>query len=60
MLQTVKSDLRLYPSKNLRERENNGGKRKKIIDTKVSVTPIFLSTSKISPISFQVPSALSN
>lgn len=59
MLQTVKSDLRLYPSKNLREREN-GEKRKKIIDTKVSVTPIFLSTSKISPISFQVPSALSN
>lgn len=24
MLQTVKSDLRLYPSKNQRERENNG------------------------------------
>lgn len=36
MLQTVKSDLRLYPSKNQRERENNG-KIGKIIDTKVSV-----------------------
>lgn len=59
MLQTVKSDLRLYPSKNQRERENNGKIGNNYRYQSLCYTPIFLSTN-ISPKSFQVPSALSN
>lgn len=60
MLQTVKSDLRLYPSKNQRERENNGKIGKNYRYQSLCYTPIFSSTNNISPKSFQVPSALSN
>lgn len=43
MLQTVKSDLRLYPSKNQRERENNGKIGKNYRYQSLCYIPIFLS-----------------